>query len=273
MRNTIGEAGNRVGRATAPSMDEVCTRLEIRPLTTRSLILSALLGSHPPRLPSSALVALAELFHIRPGTTRTALSRLVAQGELESDAGSYRLAGRLLTRQREQDSGRLLPDTNWQGEWVTVVVTAERRTMAERRAFRASMAGARMGELRPDVWMRPANLAAVERLDNTVVTTGPIDAEDPGELVARLWPLDDLHRRAQALIDEMQRRLPEIDDPGVLPVNFVVSAATVRFLRSEPQLPPELWPDSWAPPDVRNSYDEFERAFQQRLRAFFAEVG
>jgi hypothetical protein len=76
--------------------------LGLGPLDARSLALSVLLGSHPPVLPARALVALAELFGIAGGTMRTALSRMVAAGELEAADGRYRLAGRLLERQRAQ---------------------------------------------------------------------------------------------------------------------------------------------------------------------------
>src|SRR3954449_1313936 len=80
--------------------------LGLAPLDARSVALSVLLGSHPPVLPARALVALAELFGIAGGTMRPALSRMVAAGELEAIEGRYRLAGRLLDRQRAQDIGR-----------------------------------------------------------------------------------------------------------------------------------------------------------------------
>ena len=83
--------------------------LGLGPLDARSLALSVLLGSHPPVLPARALVALAELFGVAGGTMRTALSRMVAAGELEAADGRYRLAGRLLERQRAQDIGRSQP--------------------------------------------------------------------------------------------------------------------------------------------------------------------
>jgi len=128
------------------------------PLTTRSIVLSLLLGSHPPVMPVSALVEFCGLFDVAPGTVRTALSRMVDRGELTTDDASYSLSGRLLTRQREQDTGRRRAPAEWDGEWHVVIVTAERRTTTERRDFRARAIGSRLGELRPDIWMRPANI-------------------------------------------------------------------------------------------------------------------
>ncbi len=66
------------------------------PLTTRSIVLSLLLGSHPPVMPVSALVEFCGLFDVAPGTVRTALSRMVDRGELTTDDAGYALSGRLL---------------------------------------------------------------------------------------------------------------------------------------------------------------------------------
>ncbi len=54
-----------------------------RPLTARSIVASALLGTHPPVLRGQLLVRLGELFGVAEGTTRVALSRMVAAGELD----------------------------------------------------------------------------------------------------------------------------------------------------------------------------------------------
>ena len=56
-----------------------------RPLTARSVIASTLLGVDPPRLPALALVRSGELFGLREGATRTALSRMAANGEVVAD--------------------------------------------------------------------------------------------------------------------------------------------------------------------------------------------
>lgn len=63
-----------------------------RTLTARSVLLSVLLGTDPPRLPVGLLVRTTELFGIAEGTTRTALSRMVATGELTTTDGWYEIA-------------------------------------------------------------------------------------------------------------------------------------------------------------------------------------
>ncbi len=67
----------------------------LRPMSARSVVASVLLGSHPPELPVAALVHLCSRFGIAEGTTRVALSRMVAAGELaavEPGAGRRRPA-------------------------------------------------------------------------------------------------------------------------------------------------------------------------------------
>ena len=80
---------------------------------------------------------------------RTTSSRMVAGADLSVDDAGYRPVGRLLERKAAQDitaSGA----GSWDGTWWVAVVTAPRRSIGERRAFRLHMANVRMGELRPD---------------------------------------------------------------------------------------------------------------------------
>ena len=77
-----------------------------KPMTARSVVASTLLGVEPPRLTTRILVRSGELFGIAEGTTRVALSRMVAAGELRPDDDGYRLAGRLLDRQARQTASR-----------------------------------------------------------------------------------------------------------------------------------------------------------------------
>jgi phenylacetic acid degradation operon negative regulatory protein len=234
-------------------------------LDARSLALSALLGTHPPVLPGRALAALAELFGIAGGTMRTALSRMVATGELSSSDGRYRLEGRLLDRQRAQDLGRRAPDERWDGTWHTMVAVDTQRPLADRRRVRRVMADHRMGELRPDVWLRPANLEP-PTIDGWLRTTGPMTGADSAELATRLWELDTLAASAGSL-------LAALDAAGAsIPDTFRISAATVRFLRSDPLLPRQLLPLDWPVDDLRRRYDEVERDLQATLREFFARA-
>ena len=78
-------------RTLSPVTGSTDGELGVRPLDARSLVLSVLLGLPTPRLPAPALMRLTEPFGIPPGTMRTALSRMVARGELANHGGAYEL--------------------------------------------------------------------------------------------------------------------------------------------------------------------------------------
>jgi phenylacetic acid degradation operon negative regulatory protein len=244
------------------------TQLGVRPLNARSLVLSVLLGLPEPRLPAAAIARLAELFGVAPGTMRTALSRMVASGELAAVNGAYELHGeRLIARKAAQDIGRRPPGDTWDGTWWLVTVLAPSRALAARRDFRASMANARMGELRPDTWLRPANLAGPGPLDSTVVVRGPLEGTDEQALVARLWDLDAIGRRGGELLTALADGAAELASGRhqSLPAATLLSATIVRHLRAEPLLPRQLTPPAWPINELRDRYADFDRAYGRVL--------
>lgn len=240
--------------------------LALRPLTARSIVLSTLLGHHPPRLPARALVRVGELFGIAEGTVRVALSRMVAADDLRQDDGSYALTTRLLARQARQDESRSPRTRPWSGEWeIAVVATAEGRPPAERTALRQAMAALRLAELREGSWLRPANL---DRPRPAVVTeqctwlTGAPDG-DPAALAERLWDLTGWARRARALASALDRADAPAD-------RFTVAAAALRHLLSDPLLPAELLPKAWPGDRLRRRYAAFETDLRDLLRQYLA---
>jgi phenylacetic acid degradation operon negative regulatory protein len=246
----------------------------LRPLTPRSIVLSVLLGTHPPAMRARSLLAVTSLFGISEGSVRTALSRMVTAGDLEVVDGVYRLSGRLLERQTEQDTGRHGPPPSWDGTWWFAAVLADRRSVADRRRFRTRMVGSRWGEMRPDLWLRPANIQILLDLPDVVVTRGPLVTGDPDQLTRRLWDVDVLDATAEhhtGRLDASADRLARAHDDGALADAFVTLASAQRFLRAEPQLPRELSPGSGAT-GLRARYDAVETTFQQRLAEFLART-
>jgi phenylacetic acid degradation operon negative regulatory protein len=242
----------------------------LEPLNARSIVLSVLLGTHPPQMPVGRILEFTTLFELADGTVRTALSRMVAAGDLVNDSGIYRLAGRLVERQAQQDAGRHDPPSQWDGTWWTVAVVSDRRTMTERREFRTRATGSRLGELRPDLWLRPANIAIATDLPDVVITRGPLITGSPRELVARLWDLGDLRHRCEIHRNALERAAVQLQT-GVdraLADAFVALAGAQQFLRVEPQLPTELAPDV-AGATLRSRYAEVVAEFQSQLAAFF----
>lgn len=215
-------------------------------LPARSVLLSVLLGSHPPRLPVRTLVRTAELLGVSDGSARVALSRLTADGEVVSVEGTYELSARHLERQRDQDQA-LRPTTRaWKGDWDLAILLADQSDV------RRALAGTRMAEMRAGVWVRPANLTLPELPPSVVLWRGrPAPAGmEPVDLAALLWDLRGWADDATSLLDE----LASTDDPAV---RLRVAAAMVRHIRVDPVLPPELLPADWPGPRLRREYDEY----------------
>lgn len=242
------------------------------PLTARSVLASTLLGSEPPALPVSFLVRAGALFGFSEGAVRTALSRMVAAGELEATGnGWYQLAGPLVQRQHRQRVSRAARDREWDGAWVMAVVTAGARTPAQRVELRTAMTRRRFAELREGAWTRPANL---DRDDE------PVDAQcywflaepeaEPTELAAALWDLPGWAVGAQQLQQEMAQLIDALrdGDPAVLAPGFVLSAAVLRHFLNDPLLPDALLPADWPGPALRAEYDLYDAEFRRVLTSW-----
>ena len=234
--------------------------LEPRPLSARSVVLSLLLGVHPPELPVRDLVSAMEPFGIAGSTLRAALSRMAAAGDLHRVDGVYRLSERLLERQRRQDDAVHPRTRDWDGTWETVVVTATGRGPAERAELRAELSGLRLAELREGVWLRPANLRRPWPGHLTELTQrfAARPEQAPRALAASLWPLDDWAHTADTLLAHVVR----LEEPAD---RFATFAAVVRHLVTDPVLPDELLPGAWPAPALRVAYTDYQREVTEAL--------
>ncbi|MEU0971342.1 PaaX family transcriptional regulator C-terminal domain-containing protein [Streptomyces sp. NPDC005917] len=224
--------------------------LDLRPLSARSVVLSLLLGTHPPQLPVKDLIRLVEPFGVGGSALRAALSRMTAAGDLRrSDDAVYGLSDRLLARQRRQDEAVRPRTRAWHGDWEMLVITTTGRGPAERADQRTRLTSLRLAELREGVWLRPANLA--RPLPGDVLEIAEPCTARPSrpapELAAHLWPLTTWAATARALLTHAaQSHRP--------PDRFTVFAAAVRHLLTDPVLPPELLPADWPGDDLRTAY-------------------
>jgi phenylacetic acid degradation operon negative regulatory protein len=265
---TIGAAGDDGGTAGT------------RALTARSVVASTLLGMTPPRLSSRLLARSGELFGIAEGTTRVALSRMVSAGELEPVDGSYHLAGHLLARHERQNASRSSAPARrrWSGDWELQFVTGGRRDARERAQLRVAMRQLELAEGREGVWLRPANLDSDRMPEARSIVSGQCwsfvgrpDDDDPATLAARLWDLDGWATGAHALREQMAADIDRLEagDTSALAPTFVVSAAVLRHLVADPQLPAELCPGDWPGDELRSEYERYDVAFKRVWRAWF----
>ncbi|MFF0156783.1 PaaX family transcriptional regulator C-terminal domain-containing protein [Streptomyces sp. NPDC005263] len=230
--------------------------VDLRQLSARSVVLSLLLGAHPPELPVKDLVRAVAPFGVGESTVRAALSRMVAAGDLRRTDSVHRLSDRLLARQVRQDEAVRPRTRAWGGEWEMVVITATGRGPAERADLRARLATLRLAELREGVWLRPANLRRPlpDDLDDVGQCYEARPARPAAELAANLWPLDAWAATARALLDHVTH-VARADRPAERLTAF---AAVVRHLLADPVLPPELLPSDWPGAELRTAYADYQ---------------
>ena len=246
-------------------------------LSARSVLATALLGAPQPHLTVGELVAMASLFGISDGAARTCLWRMVSNGELTSDDGTYALAGGLLERrQRVDEASRAATTPPWDGTWELAVVSLERRSAADRLALRKAATALHLAELREGVWIRPDNLdpdrlptlRAV--LDRQCVHFHNAATDIPAETVRSLFSLDDwaadADRFTVALQDELDIEAVGAEDFAYW---FALSVAVVRHLQLDPLLPAEVIGNDWPGQELRSAYRRFNEVFQKRLNTAF----
>lgn len=230
----------------------------VPPVSARSAVLSVLLGANPPTLSGREIVAAMDLFGVAEATTRVALTRMVAGGDLTRRDAVYTLSERLTQRQQDVEPPARRED--WDGQWEMAVVTATGRRAADRVALRNEMRRQRVAELREGVWTRPANLLRPwpEQLlsVSTCFEARPLD--DPAELVSRLWDLEGWAARG----NEYLAALGAVPDE---PTRFKTMVAAVNHLQTDPMLPDEYLPADWPAAALAATYADY-RAWLARLR-------
>jgi len=227
-------------------------------MTARSVVLSVLLGAHPAWASAGELIRLTSDFGIKETTLRVALTRMVSAGDLIRSADGYRLSERLLARQRRQDDAMRPRVRPWRGYWTTVIVTSVGTDARARADLRTMLYNKRFGELREGVWMRPDNLDL--ELDPAISARVRIlETRDgaPVDLARQLWDLPTWAHTGRRLLDEMAAAVD-------VPARFVVAAAMVRHLLTDPVLPAELLPADWPGEQLRAAYNDFAAELSRR---------
>jgi phenylacetic acid degradation operon negative regulatory protein len=248
-----------------------------RPLSARSVLASALLGSDRGRLSVAELVAVASQFGISAGAARTCLWRMVSNGELAADDGSYALTGRLLERRQRVDEASRIDDAaprRWDGTWELAVVALERRSAADRLELRKAAVALHLAELREGVWIRPDNLdpqrfptfRAV--LDQQCTHFHGAATDITADKVRSLFSLGEWADDARVLIEAMDvapKASARDESPESITYEFALSIAVVRHLQLDPLLPVELIGEHWPGHTLRSTYHRFDHVFKQRI--------
>lgn len=238
---------------------------DLKPVTTRSALLTLLLAAEVPSLSARELVAASSVVGFAEPAVRVALSRMTAAGDVVRDPdGGYGLSSRLRERQRRQERATHPDLRTWDGSWELVVVTTAGRAAADRADLRAELAELRLGELREGVWTRPANLHlawpdSVEEVCDRFVGAPVVDA---APLAARLWDLAAWADTARALL-----AATATEDPVL---RFTACATSGRHLLADPVLPAALLPADWPGDELRANHVAYKQWINDVRRSLVA---
>ena len=132
-----------------------------------------------------------------------------------------------------------------------MVITSVGTDAKTRATLRTTLQDKRFAELREGVWMRPDNVA-VDLGDEVAERVRILVArdEDPVGLAGQLWDLSGWASIGSDLVTGMA----EADD---VPGRFVIAAAMVRHLLTDPVLPDALLPADWPGAELRSAYNDF----------------
>ena len=242
----------RVGQnGPVPASIRLPDGTRLRPLTARSVVLSTLLGKKGGSATPYELVLVGRELGITETALRASLSRMLEAGDVVRADGRYRLAARLVERQRRQDEAAAPPAREWDGTWHIAIVTASGRPSAERAELRAALRGSRLAELRGGVWMRPGNLAAgLTPRPEIDLFSGAKPHMDDRELAGQLWDLPGWAETARHLLEGFH-------DAATNAARFTIVAAIVRHLLVDPVLPSTLLPATYPADELRRVYADF----------------
>ncbi len=209
------------------------------------------------RAPIASLVRLLAPLDIAAPAVRTAVSRMVRQGWLEpvrlAAGPGYRLTDRARTRLDEAATRIYRTRTEpWDGCWDLLVLgPVAQRSSRER--IRSGLAFLGYAPLSDSTWISPfpseevASVLAPEEAD--VHRFSARDA-DPTQRAQRAWDLDGMDAAYAAWLDFARGLVdgssPPRDDEQAFAVRSVLVHEWRKFLFTDPGLPDELLPETWA---------------------------
>ncbi|MDI6911913.1 PaaX family transcriptional regulator C-terminal domain-containing protein [Nocardioides sp.] len=206
--------------------------------------------------PVAALVRLLDPVGIAAPAVRTAISRMVMQGWLESvqlDGGrGYRTTAR--ADRRLDETGRRVYRREapaWDGHWHLAFVSPPSGRTARAR-LRAGLTFIGYAELADHVWVSPferAELGSVLDREGASATTARADRFDPPptgawDLAALRLAYDGWLRASDDLV-EQHLGAHEDADEAAFAARFHLVHEWRKFLFTDPGLPPALLPGDW----------------------------
>lgn len=240
------------------------------------------LAGHGYWAPISAVITLTQTCGIQPPATRTAVSRMVAQGWLQPRTidGLRGYAATPVARERLRRAHQRIYAAGgdpWDGRWHVVVVDAPKdRSLRDRLSANLGYLG--YGRLAQSTWVSPhRSTELAETLQDADVTWtdfhGP-SQEDPVALVQQVWDLQELSEAYGAFL----AGIPDLEVASALapedayPVRTDLVHRWRKFMFTDPGLPREVLPAGWPGQSARERFLEVADELQPAARMFVTAV-
>jgi phenylacetic acid degradation operon negative regulatory protein len=210
---------------------------------------------------TGALLRVLGMLGVEEYAARQLLTRSASDGWLERErigrAARWRLAphGReLIAEGRQRSRAYLDGDSAWEGEWLILYVSVPQRQRTTRSRLYGGLAWLGMGSPMPGVWVTPHTerrgelqtlVASLGLGTSSMAVVGSLQeiGLSDREIVERSWDLSGLAVRYRAFIDQYEHAGLS-DSQDQLLVDFIrLFNGQQRFMRYDPQLPPQLLPD------------------------------
>ncbi|MGO9607984.1 MAG: hypothetical protein ACLQAT_32045 [Candidatus Binataceae bacterium] len=231
-----------------------------RALTAKELVIDFLSNRSPGEMPARVVVDTAAALGFSEQSIRMALTRLVEDElALNTGRGLYRLAPSGDAMRKEVRKWRNIASLTqaWSGGWVCIYDAPIARS--DRAALRRHQRAIRLRgfrELRPGLWLRPANLRlSIAELrdelgalglhrDAMVAEMRELDERARGDAMG-LWDMQGLLASYEALTRAMAastRRVERLPLATAAGETMVLGRDVIRHINLDPLLPEELMP-------------------------------
>lgn len=237
------------------------SRLLLRPITAKTLLLDFLRASAPHAWPVKQLVEVGKIFDISENALRVNATRLLAKGTVVQDErGSYSLADnhdplREWVLRWDEGEKRLLP---WSGDWLSLQLAPELKSKSLKVFEQACL---RLGfrQLWQRHWLRPNNLALdIDQLSDQLLDLVGSEADCHFILavsskvklprtmpaLASLWEVKQLEAQYKSHIKALEKSMANVQKKNpddLLRETFVLGGEAIHLLAQDPLLPEQLF--------------------------------
>ena len=244
-----------------------CVRAEMGQPTAWSVIMTVFGDAVVPRggaIWTGSLIEIMALLGFNGGVVRTALSRLVADGWLESARDGRRSYHHLTAHGLDatMSAARRIYRTEppaWNGTWDIAIAAST--DPAERTDVRRTLARLGFGTVSSETLLRPVTSATPHaEVRGMLFVRGPgRDADAGPQIAARAWDLESIAASYQRLgerLGPILRAAPgasDADPANTLAARILLIHEFRRVVLRDPDLPAELLPRDWPGFSIRQS--------------------